>query len=388
MRKRIVLLIIYLAFISLGLPDCLLGSAWPTMFESLNVPVDYGGIIAMIAAAGTVISSLFSGRLIQRFGTAAITTISAFMTAVGLIGFAYTNNFIFMCLLCVPLGLGAGCIDVALNNYVALHFKASHMNWLHCFWGVGAATGPILMASYLDAGQSWMLGYITVGWIQMSLAVLLLLSIPLWITQQKDKAKDAISKQSFKDLLSIPGLKSALVVFFCYCTLEVTFGLWGASYLVFVRDFDAADAATFVAIYYGGITIGRLISGFISLKLNSKTLVKSGHAIIIFGILILLLPFDFTILPAFFLIGFGCAPIFPSLLHETPQNFGEENSASIIGLQMASAYVGIIIMPFLFGKLASVIGFYSLIWFMVIILGIKIYMNVQLNKRVEQAKSH
>lgn len=378
------LLVIYLAFISLGLPDSLLGAGWPSMFKSLNVPIHFAGIIAMIVAAGTVISSLFSARLIQRFGVATITTMSVFMTALALLGFAHSENFIFICLLCIPLGLGAGCVDVALNNYVALHFKAIHMNWLHCFWGVGAAIGPLLMASYLATGQSWTSGYSTVGWIQMGLVFILLLSIPLWVKKKKyqNETEDSKSKITFKKLLSIPGLKSSLIVFFCYCTIEATFGLWGASYLVLVKDFKAADAAKFVAIYYAGITIGRFISGFVSLKLDNQTLVKLGQGLIVLGVLILILPFRATILPSFFLIGFGCAPIFPSLLHNTPGNFGEKNSESIMGLQMASAYIGITLMPLAFGKLATHIGFSSLIWFLIIILGIKIYMNIDLNKRV------
>ena len=384
MKKRLLLLVIYLAFISLGLPDSLLGSGWPSMFKSLNVPIHFAGIISMIVASGTVISSLFSGSLIQRFGVATITTISVLMTALALLGFAHSENFIFICLLSIPLGLGAGCVDVALNNYVALHFRAIHMNWLHCFWGVGAAIGPILMARYLTMGQSWTNGYNTVGWIQMGLVFILLLSIPLWVRKQKnqDEPDDSKSKLSLIKLLSIPGIKSALTVFFCYCTIEATFGLWGASYLVLVRDLKAEDAAKFVAIYYAGITIGRFISGFVSLKLDNQTLVKIGQGLILLGIFTLILPFQATILPGFFLIGFGCAPIFPSLLHNTPHNFGETNSESIMGLQMASAYIGITLMPFAFGKLASYIGFSSLIWFLILVLAIKIYMNMDLNKRV------
>lgn len=383
MKKRLLLLVIYLAFISLGLPDSLLGSGWPSMYKSLDVPIHFAGIISMIIASGTVISSLFSARLIQRVGVAKITTISVLMTALALLGFAYSENFVFIFLLSIPLGLGAGCVDVALNNYVALHYKAIHMNWLHCFWGVGAAIGPILMAGYLARGQSWTEGYSTVGWIQMGLFIILLLSIPIWIKKEKSQEdSDLKSKKSFSKLLSIPVIRSALAVFFCYCTIEATFGLWGASYLVLVRDFDPDDAAKLVALYYAGITIGRFISGFVSLKLNNQTLVKVGQALIILGLVILILPFQVTILPAFFLIGFGCAPIFPSLLHDTPHNFGETNSETIMGLQMASAYIGITLMPFVFGKLASYLGFSSLIWFLLLFLAINIYMNIDLNKRI------
>lgn len=383
MKKILLLLVIYLAFISLGLPDSLLGSSWPSMYKSLNVPIHFAGIISMIVASGTVISSLYSSRLIPLFGVAKITTLSVLMTALALLGYANTANFIFICLLSIPLGLGAGCVDVVLNNYVALHFRAIHMNWVHCFWGVGASISPVLMARFLEKGDLWTTGYNTVGWIQMGLVFILLLSIPIWIGKKnKEELDDQNSKLSLIKLLSMPGIKSALTVFFCYCTIEATFGLWGASYLVLVRDFKAEDAAKFVALYYAGITIGRFISGFVSLKLDNQTLVKLGQGLILVGIFMLLLPFQATILPSFFLIGFGCAPIFPSLLHNTPHNFGKTNSESIMGMQMASAYVGITLMPFIYGKLASFIGFSSLIFFLVIVLAIQIYLNNDLNKRV------
>lgn len=383
MKKRLLLLVIYLAFISLGLPDSLLGAGWPSMYKSLNTPIHFAGIISMIVAAGTVISSLFSARFINRFGVAAITSVSVLMTALALLGFSYTENFVFLCLLSIPLGLGAGCVDVALNNYVALHYQARHMNWLHCFWGVGAAIGPIVMARYLDLGRSWSEGYNTVGWIQIGLVLVLLLSFPLWIkkTKEQHEKENSESKATFKELLAIPGLKTALIVFFCYCTIEATFGLWGASYLVLVRDFKAEDAAKLVAIYYAGITIGRFISGFVTIKLSNQSLVYLGQGIIMLGVIVLLLPYKITLLPGFFLVGFGCAPIFPSLLHETPRNFGEKHSQAIMGMQMASAYVGITVMPLIFGKLATYLGFSSLLWFIGIVLVVKIFMNLDLNKR-------
>ncbi|MFV0566798.1 MAG: MFS transporter [Flavobacteriaceae bacterium] len=383
MKKTLLLIVIYLAFISLGLPDTLLGSGWPSIYKSLNVPVHFAGIIAMIVAAGTVISSLFSARLIKRFGTATITAASVLTTALALLGFAISKDFIYLCLLALPLGLGAGCVDVALNNYVALHYKAKHMNWLHCFWGVGAAIGPFIMASYLAEGKSWTNGYSTVGWLQIGLFLVLLLSFPLWAKKENRQNEDASEqKMSFKTLRAVPGLKSALAVFFCYCTIEATFGLWGASYLVFTKGFKAEDAAKLVAIYYAGITIGRFVSGFASLKLSNQNLVKLGFGFIALGLVVLLLPFKTLLLVGFFLIGFGCAPIFPSLLHETPRNFGKTYSEAIMGLQMASAYVGITIMPLIFGKLASYIGHSSLIWFLGVVLLAMVYMNLNLNKRV------
>nr|MBI1232486.1 MFS transporter [Cytophagales bacterium] len=388
MKKRLLLIVIYLAFISLGLPDSLLGAAWPSMYRSLGTPIHFAGIISMIVAAGTVISSLYSAKLIKRFGVSAVTTASVLLTALALLGFSFTTSFFFLGLLAIPLGLGAGCVDVALNNYVAIHYQARHMNWLHCFWGVGAAIGPIIMGRYLAMGESWTAGYKTVGLIQLGLVLLLLLSFPLWTRQNRDTVENGPSEPepSFRKLLPIPGIKSALAVFFLYCTIEATFGLWGASYLVRVRGFTAAEAATLVSLYYVGITIGRIFSGFITLRLNNQRLVYLGQGIIGLGIVVLSLPFSITQMPGFLLIGLGCAPIFPSLIHETPRNFGEKHSQTIIGMQMASAYIGITIMPLLFGKMASLIGYSSLSWFIAVVLLLKIYITSNLFKRVSLDK--
>ena len=358
-RKLILLVIIYLAFISLGLPDSLLGSAWPVMFGDLKVPVDYAGYISMIVAAGTVVSSLFSGKVIHRFGVAWVTTVSVAMTAIALVGFSFSGQFLYLCLLAIPLGLGAGSVDSGLNNYVALHYKASHMNWLHSFWGVGAATGPMIMGVYLAQGKSWSSGYGTVAWIQFGLVVLLLISLPLWDKRaQVEEPEDLTKPPSIFSLIkTTPGLKEALFVFFCYCTIEATFGLWGASYLVFERGYEVDQAARLTSLYFLGITLGRFLSGFLTARLSNKQLVYLGQGIIGFGLILFLIPFQALIIPGFLLIGLGCAPIFPSLLHETPVNFGEKNSQTIMGFQMASAYVGITLMPFLFGKMAYFIGY-------------------------------
>jgi fucose permease len=366
MKKRSLLLIIYLAFISLGLPDSLLGSAWPVMFEDLGVPVDYAGLISMIVAGGTVISSLFSGKLIAKFGVAAITTGSVLMTALALLGFSFSHQFLFLCLLSIPLGLGAGSIDAALNNYVALHYQAKHMNWLHSFWGVGAAIGPIIMAGYLAKGVSWNSGYEAVAWIQLILVIILLFSLPLWAKSQEspETIGDQKSPNLIDLLLHLPGLKQTLLVFFCYCTIEATFGLWGASYLVFERGVEVDQAARLTSLYYLGITIGRFFSGVLTAHFTNRQLVYLGQGVIGLGLTLLFLPFSATVVPGFLLVGLGCAPIFPSLLHDTPANFGEKHAQTIMGMQMASAYVGITLMPFLFGKIASFTGPSSLLVFL------------------------
>lgn len=358
-RKLILLFIIYLAFISLGLPDSLLGSAWPVMFRDLKVPVDYAGYISMIVAAGTVVSSLFSGKVIHRFGVAAVTTFSVLMTALALMGFSQSGSYLYLCLLSVPLGLGAGAVDSALNNYVALHYEARHMNWLHSFWGVGAAIGPMIMAGYLTKGDSWSSGYEAVAWIQIGLVAILVLSLPLWVKRPTIEADHSGEKSLslFTLLLTLPGLKQALVVFFCYCTIEATFGLWGTSYLVFEKGYETDLAARLTSLYFLGITIGRIFSGFLTAHFTNRQLVYLGQGVIGLGLVLLFLPFTFTTISGFLLVGLGCAPIFPSLLHETPVNFGEKNSQTIMGFQMASAYVGITLMPFLFGKMAYFIGY-------------------------------
>lgn len=383
-KKRILLLIIYLAFISLGLPDSLLGSAWPAMFGDLGVPVNYAGILSMIVAAGTVVSSLFSGKVIHRFGVSGVTTFSVLMTALALLGFASSHQFIFLCLLAIPLGLGGGGVDSALNNYVALEYEAKHMNWLHSFWGVGAAIGPIIMAGYLAKGAPWNDGYKTLAWIQLGLVFILILSIPLWVKSKDHKNPDTEKKRStsIATLLKLPGLKQALLVFFCYCTIEATFGLWGASYLVFIREFDIDSAARLTSVYYLGITGGRFLSGFLTAHFTNRQLIYLGQAVVGVGLLLLFLPFNQSILPGFLLIGLGCAPIFPSLLHETPDNFGEENSQSIMGFQMASAYVGITLMPFLFGQIATFTSHSFLLGFLGIFLVLIFLLTKQMNGKV------
>jgi fucose permease len=380
----LLLVIIYISFISLGLPDSLLGSAWPSMYHLLNVPLHYAGFISMIIAGGTVISSVFSARIIRRFGTGIVTTVSVLMTAAALIGFSVSPSFLYLCLCGIPLGLGAGSVDAALNNYVALHFKARHMSWLHCFWGVGASVGPIIMSAFLIHKNSWNLGYRTIGIIQFCLVLLLFISLPLW---EKNKTAETRSRHDtikFTKIFSIVGIKEALIAFFCYCSIETVTGLWGASFLVTEKGISPEIAAQWIALYYIGITSGRFISGFITMKLTNRQMVRLGQIIIGGGIITLILPFgNSTLLPGLFMIGLGCAPIYPSLLHETPKNFGEEYSQTIMGIQMGCAYIGITLMPPIFGQLASYMSFNIFPVFIGIILAIKIIMVEVLNKKID-----
>lgn len=363
------LVIIYLAFISLGIPDSLLGSAWPVMWNDMGASFGFAGILSMIAAGGTIVSSLVSGSLVQRLGTGQIALISCCLTALSLLGYSVAPSMIWLVLLAIPLGLGGGAIDAALNHYVAENYKAHHMNWLHCFWGVGATMGPILMSVFIAEHNSWRDGYTAVSVIQFALAFILLATLPLWkrIAAIKDaeRKNDKIvraqagseslqSEGSSKvNVLRIKGVKQTLVAFLFYCGVEATVGLWGASYLVGAKNMTAETAAGWISLYYGGITIGRLITGFITLKVQNRVLIRCGQIVAIAGGLVLMLPLDQLFLAGLILIGLGLAPIYPGLLHETPARFGRENSAKLMGYQMAVAYTGTTILPSLFGFIAT-----------------------------------
>lgn len=367
----ILLIIIYIAFISLGLPDAILGSAWPLMHTDLNVPISYAGIATMIVSGGTIISSFFSEKMIQKFGTGKVTTISVLLTATGLLGIYFAPSFIWICLLGIPLGIGAGAVDAALNNFVALHYEAKHMNWLHCFWGIGATSGPFIMSLFLLNQNGWRIGYATIGIIQAILVICLFISLPLWrqfeTTQKVEEEDDNGIK--IKSLLKIPGAKPTLIAFFCYCAVELTTGLWASSYLV-VNDGLAVElAAKWASFYYLGITVGRFIAGFLTMKLTNTQMIRIGQTICIIGAILLVLPITsvFKLIGLIF-IGLGCAPIYPAMLHETPNRFGKELSQRLMGIQMATAYVGSTLIPPLFGALSKVLGLQMLPYFLLIFL--------------------
>ena len=384
---HLLLVIIYLSFISLGLPDGLLGAAWPTVYQELAVPVSYAGIIAMIISAGTIISSLMSDRLTYKLGTGKVTAISVMMTAAALLGFSTCNAFWMLCLWAIPYGLGAGSVDASLNNYVALHYESRHMSWLHCMWGVGAAVGPYIMGYVLSVGKHWTLGYRGVGIIQIVLTVILFLSFPLWkerkdsnAVQQETNAKPLTLFQIFK----IPGAKEVMITFFCYCALEQTTALWASSYLTLHKGVPTETAAAFASIFFIGITAGRLLNGFLTIKFNDRQLIRGGEFIIFTGIVAMLLPVGKTVsLIGFILIGLGCAPIYPCIIHSTPENFGEDRSQALIGVQMASAYIGIFLMPPLFGLIANHINVALLPEYILIILILMACMHERMLRKVK-----
>lgn len=380
---QLLLVIIYIAFISLGLPDALLGSAWPSMYSELYVPVSYAGFISMIIAGGTIISSLFSNKLIRRLGTGMVTAISVAMTAAALLGFSCSHSFLELCLWGIPYGLGAGSVDTALNNFVALHYKSRHMSWLHCFWGVGATAGPYIMGMCLTNGLRWNSGYLFIGIIQIVLVLCLFLSLPLWkVKNASAKAGETIYKAiSLKETVRLPGAKAILTAFFCYCALEATTGLWASSYMVLYKGIHAETAAKWAALFYLGITMGRFISGFITDRLGDKAMVRSGQGIAALGIVLLMLPMgkSATLFGLIF-IGLGCAPIYPSLLHETPVNFGAENSQAIMGIQMACAYVGSTFMPPVFGFMAQNISVRLYPFYLIIFVILMFFMVEKMNR--------
>ena len=371
----LLLIIIYVAFISLGLPDSILGSAWPSMFEKLNVPVGYAGIITMIIAGSTIVSSLASNFLNQKLGTYKVMVISVSITALALFGFSCSNEFWHLCLLGIPYGLGAGSVDAALNNYVALHYKNRHMSWLHCFWGVGTMIGPIVMSNFISNGGIWTEGYRAISIFQVFLVLILAFSFPLWknmANKSNESVKNDINeknslsnfdddlqeKVTLKSVIKVPGVLESVFIFLCYCSIESTTGLWASTYMVFARGIDVSVASSWAMLFFIGITVGRFINGFTSEKFGDKIMINFSVILIIISFVLMLLPIESKILVCvvFILSGLGCAPIYPCMIHSTPIRFGKRNSQALIGLQMACAYTGTTFCPLIFGLIVEKIS--------------------------------
>ncbi len=358
----ILLVLIYLAFISLGLPDSILGVAWPAIRTDWGMPLDAAGLIVFITICGTVISSFSSGFLIKKFGTGKLTTISCFMTGLALLGFSFAPGYIWMLLLGLPLGFGAGAVDTGLNNYVALHYKSHHMNWLHSFWGVGSTLGPIIIGSTLSAGLSWRNGYRTIAFIQLALAFILLVTLPVW---SKHKALVALKDPSLNDsehkpklfdkaVIQTQGLIFALGTFLFYCAVEISVGLWGSSYLVQAKNIAVDTAAYWVALYYASIMTGRIVAGFITFKVSNKIMIRSGAVLALTAVILMILPLPAKLsLVPMILVGLGLSPIFPAMIHETPKRFGRDKSQTIIGYQMGFAYIGSAVFPPIIGLVVT-----------------------------------
>ena len=386
MVSTALLMMIYLSFISLGLPDSLLGSAWPAMNVSLNAPLWGAGLVQMLISFCTIISSLNSAKLIRRFGTGKLTAISVATTALALLGFSLAKNYAFLLLMAVPLGLGAGAVDAGLNNYVALHCEAKHMSWLHCFWGVGTIIGPMILSAVLRVGGSWATGYRAVGLIQCAVSALLFATLGMWKRGNIQQEEYGAKALSVLEVLSLPGAKAGMVTFLCYCAVESTLGLWGATYISQVRGVDEATAASFGAMFYIGITVGRAISGFMAMKLLPKQMVRVGQALLALGCIFMMIPAGSTLSGVGLVVcGLGCAPIYPNIIQDTPVNYGAENSQAAIGVQMAFAYVGSTFLPSIFGALAGVGGYGLLPYFAI---GICVLMTVLfgIQKKIVETK--
>lgn len=387
----LLLSIIYLAFISLGLPDALLGSAWPGMHGEMGVPVSYAGIVSMIISCGTIVSSLLSDKLTSKLGAGKVTAISVGMTCVALFGFSMSSSFWQLCVIAVPYGLGAGAVDAALNNYVALHYAARHMSWLHCFWGVGATLGPYVMGACLTGGFRWNAGYQVIAVLQLVLTVILFATLSLWKNPgNQGEAEETVERENLTvmEILQKPGVKEVLLAFFCYCALEQTTGMWATSYMVMARGMAEEIAAKWASIFYLGITVGRFLCGFITMKLDDKGMIRMGQMVALAGIVLVLLPLgEMTLCVGLILIGMGCAPVYPSLIHATPANFGPGLSQAVIGMQMAFAYVGSTLMPPLFGLIAQHVSVELYPIYLLVLLVLMIVMAEKLNRAPKYGES-
>ena len=403
----LLLAVIYVAFISLGLPDSLLGSAWPTMSQDLNVPVAWAGGISAVISMFTIVSALLSDRMTLKFGAGKVTAVSVALTAAALAGFSVTSNYWVLLAIAIPYGLGAGGVDAALNNYVAIHYESRHMSWLHCMWGVGASVGPYIMGYALSQGQGWPWGYRYIAILQVMLTVILVLSLPLWKKRGAIAVGESTDDTASSDgnaerfgtaegvfvaerkplgvagVLAIRGAKEILVMFFCYSSLESTAMLWASSYMGLGKGIDKTTAAMWGSLFCIGITVGRLASGFLTMKLNDPAMIRLGQALVLTGIVIMLLPLPHNIgtIAGLMVIGLGCAPIYPCVIHSTPAYFGEDKSQAIVGMQMACAYVGSMCMPPLFGLIAPHVSVNLFPFYLVVFLALMVAMHETLRRK-------
>ena len=378
----LLLAIIYMAFISLGLPDSLLGSAWPVMREGLGVPVSYAGVISMISSGGTILSSLLSSKAIHKFGVGLVTSVSVGLTACALFGFSLSTAFWMLCLWAVPYGLGAGAVDAALNNYVAVHYSSRHMSWLHGVWGVGVTISPYIMGRCLTRGLGWHAGYRTVSILQAALTAVLFFSLPLWKKDAEQGEEGSFKDVPLRKAVRIPGAPQVLLAFFGFCALENTAGLWASSYLVGARGISPETAARFTALFYMGETVGRFLNGFVSDKLGDRRMIRVGVIVMLLGTLMVLLPVGPAALAGLVVLGLGAAPVYPCIIHSTPENFGKENSQALVGIQMASAYCGSTFMPPLFGLLAQYVDVALYPFYLLVFALLMLVMTEWLNRRL------
>ncbi len=386
---HLLLAVIYLAFISLGLPDSLLGAAWPSMHAEFGVPVSWAGAISMIIALGTVVSSLQSDRLTRKLGAGLLTALSVLLTALALLGFSLSRSFFALCLFAIPYGLGAGNVDAALNNYVALNYASRHMSWMHCMWGVGTTVGPYVMEYALTGGRGWNAGYRYIAMLQFAITLAVFLSLPLWKrraaqARAAERAQGAGQALPLREVARIPGAKEVMAAFFCYCAIEQTVMLWASSYLALGRGVGAEAAAGYASLFFIGVTAGRALNGFLTLRFSDTQMIRAGQALVGLGALLLLLPVGTgAALAGLAVVGLGCAPIYPCIIHSTPARFGADKSQALIGAQMASAYLGTLLMPPLFGLIAGHINIGLFPIYLLVALAMMVLMHERLVRRAK-----
>lgn len=378
----LLLAVIYLAFVSLGLPDSLLGAAWPTIHSEINIPISYMGILSMIISGMAIITSIEAEKLTKKFSTRVVTAFSILLTAVGMWGFSCSKSFLEMIFWTIPYGIGGGAIDAALNNYVALHYKSKHINWLHCFWGVGTIVSPYIM-SYAVKQYHWSVGYKLVAIIQLFIFAIFMLSFPLWKVNESKEENEESSPLKIREVINIKGVKYILIAFFCYCAAEATNMLWASSFLEVERAASKELAAAYGSLFFIGITLGRFISGLLSEKLSDTELVKLGNILAIIACFIIIVPNQIISVIGFVLIGLGCSPIYPCIIHSTPVIFGKEKSQAIIGVQMACAYIGSTFMPPVFGLIANHISMKLMPFFVLFFLLILLFTYNKALKLIE-----
>ena len=384
----LLLFVIYIAFIGLGVPDSLFGTVWPAIYPEFDLPVSAASVVTLLISGCTVVSSLLSARIINRLGTAAVTAASTALTAAALLGFSLSGNLPWLCLFALPLGIGAGAIDSGLNNYVALHYRAAHMNFLHCFYGIGVSLSPYLMSLALADGNQWRLGYRRAFFVQTVIVLLVLLSLPLW-KKTRPAVSDSVETEPVKtlrmtEMMKIPAVRTVWWIFIGSCAIENTCGTWGSTFLVDAKGMTAEQAAGIITVYYVGMTLSRFLSGILSARLSSWKLIYIGQGIMLAALLLLALPSSFSSAAGLFLIGLGVGPVFPNLIHLTPANFGRDISQSVMGTQMAATYMGIMLMPPVFGFLAQAAGAFVFPYYLLALFAVMIAATWLLGARLKK----
>ena len=388
----LLLIVIYIAFIGLGIPDSLFGTAWPAIYPELGLPVSAASCVTLLISGGTIVSSFFSARVLNRFGTAKVTAFSTALTAAALFGFSVSGSLFWLCLFAVPLGIGAGAVDTGLNNYVALHYRAAHMNFLHCFYGVGVSLSPYLMSFTLSGADGWRGGYRTVFYFQLAIAAITVISLPLWRRAEAQQAENEIQADrtpsrtlKFSQIFRLPAARWIWLVFLGSCAIEYVCGSWGSTFLVSAKGMPVERAAEVITLYYVGMTLGRFLSGILANRLSGWQLIRIGQGIVFAAVILLLLPLPSMMAAVgLFLIGLGNGPAFPNLIHLTPKNFGRDISQSVMGFQMVSAYLGIMAMPLIFGFLVQAFGAVIFPYFLLVMFAVLVIAMVFQIKRLKK----